>query len=216
MWWSRSPSAEAVKHGVDRQRYVLDGTQRSPTLQRGPPVQGSNASGVSLASLPDRAMRRHALTLSLAFLALAIGLGAAQATYRLEHLVRPSSFRATPPVDTQETRVHIVSLTPLRTSINVLVRQGTVRFDRDSLADSTLRTPVPITLALSPEATWMRVTTDPEDHAVELRFDGVTPKPYERPPWGRVVTLRKIDGRWQAVAMFLPADSIRSGAGRSR
>lgn len=153
-------------------------------------------------------MRRHALTLSLVFLALAVGLGAAHAAYRVERFVRPP-FRATPPVDTQETRVHIVSLTPGRTSINVLVRGGTVRFERDSLRDTALRSPVPVTVVLSPEATWMRVTTDPEHHAVELRFIDVTLEPYERPPWGRVLTLRKVDGRWQTAAMFLPADSVR-------
>ena len=161
-------------------------------------------------------MRHHALTLSLAFLALAVGLGAARAAYRVERFVRPPSFRATPPADTQETRVHIVSLTPGRTSINVLVRGGTVRFERDSLRDTTLRSPVPITVVFSPEATWMRVTTDPEHHAVELRFMDVTLEPHERSPWGRVVTLRKVDGRWETVAMFLPADSVRPHPRRSK
>lgn len=161
-------------------------------------------------------MRRHALTLSLAFLALAVGLGAARAAYRVEHHARTLSFRATPPADTQETRVHIVPLFPGRTSINVLVRNGTVRFERDSIADTTLRTPVPITLVLSPEATWMRVTTNPENHAVELHFLGVARRPSERRPWGRVITLRKVDGRWRPVAMFLPADSVRPYTQRGR
>jgi hypothetical protein len=160
-------------------------------------------------------MRRHALTLSLAFLALAISLGGARAAYQVD-VALPQAFRATPPSDTMGTRVQIVPLTPGRTSITVLVRNGTVRVDRDSLADSTLRTPVPITVVLSPEAMWMQVTTDPEHHAVELRFSGVRLAPYERPPWGRVVTLRKVDGRWQTVAMFLPADSVRYHARRSR
>jgi hypothetical protein len=151
-------------------------------------------------------MRRLALTLSLTVLALAISLGGARAAYQVD-FARPPAFRATPPSDTVGTRVHIVPITPGRTSITVLVRNGTVRFDRDSLADTTLRTPVPITLVLSPEATWMRVTTEPEHHAVELRFSGVKLRPYERPPWGRVLTLRKVDRRWQTVAMFLPADS---------
>jgi hypothetical protein len=161
-------------------------------------------------------MRRYALTVSLAIIALSVGLGAARAAYRVEHLVRSSSFRATPPADTQETRVHIVPLSRGTTNIEVLVRNGTVRFDRDSLVDSILRTPVPITVVLSPEATWMRVRTDPEDHVVELRFLDITPDPLDRPPWGRIVTLRKVEGRWRPVAMFLPVDSIRASARRSR
>lgn len=162
------------------------------------------------------AMRRHALTLSLAFLALATGLGGAHAAYRVEHLVRPPSFRATAPADTQETRLHIVPLSRGRTNIHVLVRKGTVRHDRDSLADSTLHTPVPATLILSPAVTWLQVRADPEHHPVELRFMDVTLQPYERWPWGRIVTMRKVDGRWRIEAMFLPVDTVRPFAQRSR
>jgi hypothetical protein len=162
------------------------------------------------------AMRRYAVTLSLAIIALSVGLGAARAAYRVEHLARSSSFRATPPADTQETRLHIVPLSLGTTNVEVLVRNGTVRLDRDSLADSILRTPVPITVVLSPEANWMRVRTDPEDHAVELRFLGIRRAPFDRPPWGRILTLQKVDGRWRPVAMFLPVDSIRASAQPSR
>jgi hypothetical protein len=161
-------------------------------------------------------MRRHAVTLSLAFLALALSLGGARATYRVEHLARAPFFRATAPADIQETRVQILPLAPGITTVRIVVRTGTVRLERDSLAGSTLETRVPATLILSPEATWLQVRTDPQYHAVELRIAGVTLKPHERPPWGRILTFSKVEGRWRADVMFLPADSVRPHARRRR
>ena len=161
-------------------------------------------------------MRRHALTLSLALLTLAVSLGGARAAYRVERLTRPPSFRATAPRDTQETRVQILPLAPGITTVHVLVRKGTVRLERDSLADSLLHTRVPATLIVAPEATWLQVRTDPEYHAVELRIAGITLMPHERPPWGRILTLRKVEGRWRGEAMFLPADSVRPSARRRK
>lgn len=161
-------------------------------------------------------MRRHAFTLSLALLTLAVSLGAARAAYRVESRLRPPSFRAVAPAEPQETRIEIIPLARGRTSVHVRVRKGTVRHERDSVADSTLQTLVPATLILSRETAWMQVRTDPEYHPVELRIAGVTLKPHERAPWGRILTLRKVEGRWQAETMFLPADSVRHRTQRGR
>lgn len=161
-------------------------------------------------------MRRHALTLSLALLGLAVTLGGAAAAYRVERHTPPATFQAAAPADTHVTRIQVLPLTRGITTIHVLVRQGTVRLERDSLAVNTLQTRVPATLIVSAEATWLQVRTHPEAHAVELRIAGVTLKAHERPPWGRILTMRKVDGRWQAETMYLPADSVRPHAQRGQ
>jgi hypothetical protein len=142
---------------------------------------------------------------ALAIVAIAVLLGGARAAYELPH--RPAATDPAAP-DSQDTRVEVKPLGRARTEIWVLVRKGTVRLERDSIADSTLRTEVPAVLMLSSEVTWLRITTEPELRAVQVRIAGMALKPHEMVPWGRVVTFRKVDGRWQSETMFLRADSL--------
>ena len=148
-------------------------------------------------------MRNRVVFLGLAFLAATIAFSGAWAAYQVQY----SSPRASV-AQLADTRVEVRPLGRGPTTIRVLVRPGTVRLERDSLARGTLQTPVPAVLLLSPEVTWLRIMTDPESHAVEVLIAGPPLKRHERAPWGRVVTLRKVDDRWQSEVMFLRADSI--------
>jgi hypothetical protein len=147
-------------------------------------------------------MRRYVLGLGLTLFALTIAFSGAWAVHRFQ---RTAVASAALPADT---RIEVRPLGRGPTAIRVLVRKGTVRLHGASVSDSALQAAVPAVLLVSPEATWLRIMTDPDSHAVQVHIAGVALKPHERAPWGRVVTLRKVDDRWQAEPNFLQADSL--------